>query len=63
MKMSPRSISSRPAMARSVVVLPQPDWPSMTMNSLSLDLEVEVLDDLDVAEELFDATKLDLGHE
>ena len=59
--MSPSSIVSSPAMARSVVVLPQPDWPSSTMNSLSRDLEVELLDDLDGAEELLDAAKLDLS--
>ena len=62
-RMSPSSIVSRPAMARSVVVLPQPDWPSRTMNSLSVDRQVQVLDDLDGAEELLDAAKLDLGHE
>src|SRR5690554_4176864 len=34
-RMSPESISSRPAMARSVVVLPHPDGPRKTTNSLS----------------------------
>ncbi len=53
---------SSPAIARSVVVLPQPDWPSMTMNSLSAIVEVQVLDDLDVAEKLLDAAKFDLRH-
>src|SRR5690606_3237823 len=35
-RMSPLSISSRPAMARSVVVLPQPEGPRNTTNSRSL---------------------------
>jgi hypothetical protein len=39
-------------MARSVVVLPQPDWPRKTMNSLSFDGEIHVLDDVDKAEML-----------
>src|SRR6218665_1020012 len=34
-RMSPESISSRPAMARSVVVLPQPEGPRKTTNSRS----------------------------
>jgi hypothetical protein len=33
--MSPEVIDSRPATMRSVVVLPQPDGPTKTMNSLS----------------------------
>ena len=33
--MSPDEISSRPAIMRSVVVLPQPDGPTKTMNSRS----------------------------
>src|SRR5688572_22283844 len=35
MTISPEVISSRPATMRSVVVLPQPDGPTRTMNSLS----------------------------
>src|SRR6266508_77392 len=35
MAISPEVISSRPATMRSVVVLPQPDGPTRTMNSLS----------------------------
>src|SRR5215217_5184605 len=35
-RMSPESMSSRPAMARSVVVLSQPEGPSSTTNSWSL---------------------------
>ena len=61
-RMSPLSISSRPAMARSVVVLPQPDGPSSTTNSLCADLEVELADDVVVAEILLDVAKIDLGH-
>ena len=44
--------SSRPAMARSVVVLPQPDWPSMHDELAVVDRQVDVLDDLHGAEEL-----------
>ena len=47
-------------MARSVVVLPQPDGPSSTTNSLSSIVEVEVADDVDGAEVLLDVAKLDL---
>src|SRR5713101_9543619 len=35
MKMSPPETSSRPAIMRSVVLLPQPDGPTSTRNSLS----------------------------
>ena len=56
------SISSSPAMARSVVVLPQPDGPSSTTNSLVGDGQVELADDVDCAEVLLDVAKLDLGH-
>src|ERR1700694_345331 len=35
MKMSPPEASSRPAIMRSVVLLPQPDGPTSTRNSLS----------------------------
>src|SRR5262245_50942555 len=35
MRISPEVISSRPATMRSVVVLPQPEGPTKTMNSLS----------------------------
>src|SRR5215813_882280 len=35
MKMSPAETSSRPAIIRSVVLLPQPDGPTSTRNSLS----------------------------
>src|SRR5438874_10092048 len=35
MRMSPPVMSSRPAIIRSVVVLPQPDGPTSTTNSLS----------------------------
>ena len=46
MVMSPLSISSSPAIARSVVVLPQPDGPSSTTNSPVGDLEVQLPDDV-----------------
>ena len=35
MEMSPEVIASSPAIIRSVVVLPQPDGPTKTTNSLS----------------------------
>ena len=35
MRISPEVMASRPAIMRSVVVLPQPDGPTKTMNSLS----------------------------
>ena len=35
MRISPAVIASRPAIMRRVVVLPQPDGPTKTMNSLS----------------------------
>src|ERR1044072_6010541 len=35
MRMSPEVMASRPAIMRRVVVLPQPDGPTKTMNSLS----------------------------
>ena len=46
MKICPSVMSSRPAMQLSSVDLPQPDGPSRTMNSPSVDVEVEVLQDL-----------------
>src|SRR5664279_4536573 len=39
-RMSPELMSSRPAMARSVVVLPQPEGPRNTTNSLSLTVKL-----------------------
>ncbi len=43
--------SSSPAIIRSSVDLPQPDGPTKTTNSPSLDLEIDALDDVDAGEE------------
>ena len=50
--MSPASGCSKPAIMRSVVVLPQPEGPSREMNSPRLDREVEAVDGDDSAETL-----------
>jgi hypothetical protein len=50
MKICPPETSSRPAMQLSSVDLPQPDGPSSTMNSPLRDIEIERLEDLDIAE-------------
>ena len=56
-------ISSRPAIIRSVVVLPQPDGPTKTTNSLVADVEVHVLHGMDGAVvELVDLGEDDLCH-
>ena len=50
-------------MQRSVVVLPQPDGPSMTNSSPSLIVEVELLDgDGAVRERLVQLLDVDFGH-
>ena len=54
--------SSRPAIMRSVVVLPQPDGPSRQKNSPSFDHEVGALDGDEIAEGLVQLVNLDLGH-
>jgi hypothetical protein len=41
---SPPVMSSSPAIMRSVVLLPQPDGPTSTTNSLSADVEVDATD-------------------
>ena len=46
---SPSSGRSKPAISRSVVVLPEPDGPSSVKNSPCLDLEVDAVDRDDVA--------------
>ena len=51
---SPAVISSSPAIMRSSVDLPQPDGPTKTHELAVVDLEVDALDDLDVAEALAD---------
>ena len=63
MKICPDVSSSRPAMQRSVVVLPQPDGPSITNSSPSADREVELLDrDRAVGERLVQPLDQDFGH-
>ena len=49
-------------MARSVVVLPQPEGPRKTTNSLVLDRQVDVADDVDRTEVLVDVAEFDLSH-
>ena len=62
MRMSPVSISSSPAMARSVVVLPQPDGPSRTTNSLCATVRFSFRMTIVVGEVFFDVAKYDFGH-
>ena len=54
MAISPPVMSSRPAIIRSSVDLPQPEGPTKTTNSPSLDVEVGAMDDLEDAEALDD---------
>ena len=54
--------SSSPAIIRSVVVLPQPDGPSMTKNSPSATMKLESLDRDEIAEGLVQIFDADLGH-
>ena len=48
---------------RKVVVLPQPDGPTKTMNSLSRICEVDVLHDVGGVELLVELAEADLGHD
>ena len=50
--------SSKPAIMRSVVVLPDPDGPSIEKNSPSTHVEVDAVDGDDVAETLLDLLEL-----
>ena len=52
---SPPVTVSRPAIMLSSVDLPQPDGPTSTRNSPSLERDVDALEDLDRAEALLDA--------
>ena len=64
MRISPSLISSRPAIIRSVVDLPQPEGPTSTISSPSRDLEVEVGDgSRPVGEDLADTAEGDRGHQ
>ena len=57
-------ISSRPATIRSVVVLPQPDGPTSTIELAVRDREVELGDRARaVGEDLADAAQGDRGHQ
>ena len=52
MKILPSETSSRPAIIRRVVVLPQPDGPTMHNEFLVLDLQIDALDRLNIVEKL-----------
>ena len=52
---------SKPAIMRSVVVLPQPDGPSIVKNSPRRHLQVDAVDGDDVAEALGQLLELDLS--
>ena len=56
----PASGSSKPAIIRSEVVLPQPDGPSSEKNSPARDLDRHVVDRDHVAEALRDGVEADL---
>ena len=58
----PPEASSSPATMRRIVDLPQPDGPTSTTNSPSAIVKVHAVNDLDLAEALAHAAKLDLGH-
>ena len=62
MRISPALGSSKPAIMRSVVVLPQPDGPTSTTNSPSSMVEADVAHRDDAAECLAQADELDAGH-
>ena len=62
MRRSPAVMSSRPAISRSSVDFPQPEGPTKTTNSPSLDLEVDALDDLRRAEGFADVPESDISH-
>ena len=55
-------MSSRPAIMRSSVDLPQPDGPTKTTNSPFGDRQVDAVDDLDVAERFPDISQFKTGH-
>ena len=62
-EISPLVTSSRPAIARSSVDLPQPDGPTSAMNSPSADPQRDVVERDDISgEDLGDVPKLDLRH-
>ncbi len=61
--MVPEVTVSSPAMARSVVVLPQPDWPSMTTNSPSSITRLISVQHLHGAEDTSDVLEFDPGHQ
>ena len=58
-RMRPLSGRSKPAIRRSVVVLPQPDGPSSEKNSPGVDLQVDAVDRGDVGEALPQLDELD----
>ena len=61
-RIRPEVGSSRPAIMRKVVVLPQPEGPSMTKNSPSSIVKVEPRTAMKLAERLAQIFEADLGH-
>ena len=57
----PSSGSSKPAISRSVVVLPEPDGPSSVKNSPLRDVQVDAVDGGDVAVALDELDETDIG--
>ena len=53
---------SSPATMRNVVVLPQPEGPTSTTNSLSSNVEVDILDRVHLVVFLVEAAHHDLSH-
>ena len=58
MMIAPPDVSSSPAMQLSSVDLPQPDGPTSTRKSPALHVDVDVLQHLDRAEPLLEASDL-----
>ena len=61
-RMTPSVGSSRPAIIRSAVDLPQPDGPSRTRKLAVGDVEAEIGHRFDVAEALGDPIEVDVRH-
>jgi hypothetical protein len=60
-RISPSVGCSKPAIIRSVVVLPQPGRPEQRVELAACDPQIHVVDGRDVAEPLRDADDLDIG--
>ena len=61
-KIAPPLVSSRPAIMRSSVDLPQPEGPTNTTNSPSAIVEIDAMDDMDIAEGFADALEFQTCH-